>query len=95
MNKFHERLKKLRDESGKTQATIAKELKMTPQTFSYYVNGREPNYDTLISLAKYFDVSTDYLLGLPDDTKEIYITKGLDTYSNDELINELKKRMRG
>lgn len=63
---FTERLRQLRDESGKTQSQIAKELGMTPQAFSYFVNGREPNYETLGKLADYFQVSTDYLLGKTD-----------------------------
>lgn len=64
MSTFHERLKALRDESGKTQAVIAEDLGMTPQSFSYYLNGREPSYDTLIKIANYFNVSLDYLLGV-------------------------------
>lgn len=66
MANFTERLRQLRDESGKTQSQIAKELGLTPQAFSYFVNGREPNYDTLISIANYFGVTTDYLIGKTD-----------------------------
>ena len=36
----------------------------TRQTVSQYVNGiSEPSYSTLVKIAEYFDVSTDYLLG--------------------------------
>lgn len=63
MSIFSDRLKALRDSSGKTQAQIAESIGVTPQAFSYYVNGREPNYDTLIRIANYFNVSIDYLLG--------------------------------
>ncbi len=63
MSKFSERFQILKKESGKTQAAIAEELEMTPQTLSYYANGREPNYDTLCQIADYFHVSTDYLIG--------------------------------
>lgn len=63
MANFTERLRQLRDESGKTQSQIAKELGLTPQAFSYFVNGREPNYETLGKIADYFQVSVDYLLG--------------------------------
>lgn len=67
MSKFTERFQLLRKESKKTQAAIAKELEMTPQTLSYYANGREPNYDTLIKIADYFKVTTDYLLGYSEN----------------------------
>lgn len=63
MANFTERLRQLRDESGKTQSQIAKELGLTPQAFSYFVNGREPNYETLGKIADYFQVSVDYLIG--------------------------------
>lgn len=63
MSTFSDRLKELRDSSGKTQAQIAEDIGITPQAFSYYVNGREPNYDTLIKISNYFRVSVDYLLG--------------------------------
>ncbi|MDD3229404.1 MAG: helix-turn-helix transcriptional regulator [Oscillospiraceae bacterium] len=66
MSLFHERFKSLRDSSGKTQAKIAEDLGMTPQALSYYANGREPNYDTLIAMAEYFHVTTDYLLGVTE-----------------------------
>lgn len=39
---------------------------MTPQALSYYANGREPNYGTLIAMAEYFKVSTNYLLGISE-----------------------------
>lgn len=39
---------------------------MTPQNYSAYEKGREPPYEVLVKLAKYFSVTTDYLLGLSD-----------------------------
>ena len=63
---FHERLKALKEVSGKTQVQIAEDIGIPPQNLSYYFNGREPNFELLIKLAQYFKVSTDYLLGLSD-----------------------------
>ncbi|AEY66363.1 helix-turn-helix transcriptional regulator [Clostridium sp. BNL1100] len=79
MSAFHERLKLLRDESGKTQAEIAAALGLTPQALSYYFNGREPGYDLLARLAKHFNVSTDYLLGISENRNnaEVIKTNGL------------------
>lgn len=60
---FTERLNQLREEKGIKQSKLAEELGISPQAVSYYMNGREPNYDTLLKIADYFDVTTDYLLG--------------------------------
>lgn len=54
--------------------TIAKDLGLTRQTISNFVNGRyKPVGDNLEKLADYFNVSTDYILGRTDvkspDTK--------------------------
>ncbi len=63
MGIFHDRLKELRNISDKTQVQIAEALGIAPQNLSYYFNGREPNFELLLKIAKYFDVSVDYLLG--------------------------------
>ena len=58
------RLKELRQQRNKTQQEIADFLNLTPKAVSFYELGQRdiPN-DTLIKLADYFHVSTDYLLG--------------------------------
>lgn len=65
---FHDRFRELLNEYKEshpqtTQAQIASSIGLTPQAFSYYLNGREPNYETLKKLAKFFKVSVDYLIG--------------------------------
>lgn len=67
MNKFKYKLKELIEESNKTQVKIANEIGITKQTLTNYKSGfSEPNLDQLIIIAKYFDVTTDYLLGIED-----------------------------
>ena len=57
------RLKKLREDKGITQLKLAMDLNMNQNNISRYENGtREADYETLIKLADYFDVSIDYLL---------------------------------
>lgn len=65
---FTERLKKLRLEAGySNQKSIAQELGTTQQSYSQWESGkRTPNSDSLDKLAKFFNVSTDYLLGNTD-----------------------------
>ncbi len=70
MNKFSERLQELRIEKNLSQSQLAKELnnELTNSAISLWELGkRTPNLDTLIVLAKFFNVSIDYLAGLTDE----------------------------
>lgn len=71
MSLFAERFKQLRETTGKTQVVIANDLGVKPQTISYYANGREPSYDMLAKIAEYFNVTTDYLIGLTNSPARI------------------------
>ncbi|WP_164170215.1 helix-turn-helix domain-containing protein [Ruminococcus flavefaciens] len=58
-------LNKLFGYSGESQEEVANKLGTTRQTFGNWLAGRnQPDYETLIAIAKYYNVSTDYLLGL-------------------------------
>lgn len=57
------RLKFLRNEKGESLEKIAQYLNVTIQTISNYENEkRDMTPDTILKLAEYFNVSTDYLL---------------------------------
>ncbi|MEY7998653.1 helix-turn-helix domain-containing protein [Clostridium sp. Mt-5] len=61
---FSSRLKELRLEKGLTQKELAQKLNMQNTAISKYeLNERKPDIDTLNQLAKFFNVSVDYLLG--------------------------------
>ena len=63
-NELHIVLKKLREQEGKTQAEIAKNVNITQRAYAFYEKGdREPSIDTLIKLADYFKVPIDVLVG--------------------------------
>lgn len=65
---FGDRLKDLRKEKGVTQPELASLFNVTTSTVSAWEVGKaQPNYDILIGLADYFNVTTDYLLGLNQD----------------------------
>ncbi len=67
MNLFNERLNELIESSGKQQNEICKDLGIYKQKLSRWKLGEtKPSYDELILLAKYFNVTCDYLLGLED-----------------------------
>ena len=62
---FRERLKELRVEMKLSQADLAKELNVSQRSISSWETGfRQPDFETLERIAKFFDVTTDYLLGL-------------------------------
>lgn len=57
-------LKAIRKKSGKTQKEVAEGIGIGQGTYKNYETGaREPNNATLVAIANYFDVTTDYLLG--------------------------------
>ena len=61
------KLKSLREENGIPQKEIARYLNIKQNTYSQYETGkRQLPIEFLIKLAKYYDVSTDYILGLED-----------------------------
>ena len=63
-NKFGKILLELRTDRGISQRTVGEALGVVNQTISFWENGsREPDMDTLLKIAKYFDVSIDYLFG--------------------------------
>ena len=62
---YLKRLRELREDRDKTQTEIAKILGMKQSQYSRYENGiGDIPFDSLITLAKYYGVSTDYILGL-------------------------------
>jgi len=66
-NLLPERLKLLRHERGLTQQKLADELGLNSVTYLRYEKGqRQPSIELLITLATYFDVTLDYLVGLSD-----------------------------
>lgn len=61
---FQNRLKQLREESNLTQLELAQKFNITSQTISQYERGiRTPDFNLLNSIADFFGVSVDYLLG--------------------------------
>lgn len=72
-----------------TQRALAEVLGIRPQTVSLYLNGStQPTPDTLVNIAKYFDVSVDYLLmGVSSHNKEMNQELGLTETSIQMLQN--------
>ncbi len=63
-NVFPQRLKSLRQEKGMLQAELAEHFKVSKSTVSGWEVGRnQPDYDVLIEMSIFFQVSVDYLIG--------------------------------
>ncbi len=61
------KLKELRTEEEFTQEVLAKELQISRSSLSMYETGiRQIPHELILSIAKFFDVSIDYLYGLED-----------------------------
>lgn len=62
--RFNEILKSLRENTDLNQKDLADKLNINPATYRNYENGnREPDFAILITIARFFNVTTDYLLG--------------------------------
>ncbi|BCJ97690.1 helix-turn-helix domain-containing protein [Anaerocolumna chitinilytica] len=97
---FDVRLKELRELKGLTQKDLAHKLNLTQSTIAYYESGKKlPTVDTLLSLAKFFYVSTDFLLGLsegsnsPDTLSQNNLNEATN-YQTSTLTSEHRKILR-
>ncbi len=66
MKIFAQGLKSLRKEIGLSQEALAKKLNLDKSTIAKFVEKISPSIEMLIIFAKFFKVSTDYLLGLEE-----------------------------
>ena len=66
-NKLGKQLKEIREYNNLSQRKLANDLGVTQACIGKWETGdREPSLDDLIKVAKYFGVTTDYMLGLED-----------------------------
>lgn len=60
---FSEVLKELRESHSLTQDQLAKQIDVSRSTIAGYESrSRQPDYDKLVSISRYFHVTVDYLL---------------------------------
>ena len=88
------RIKSLREKRGLIQEILAAELGITQQTLSRYEGDVTfIKVDVLKKLAEYFNVTTDYLLGLSDMkrdlTGQLKVNETIDEYY--DLVEVYKK----
>lgn len=66
MYKYNERIRALREDNDKTQKELAEVLNIDQSYYSKYEKGiRQLPLHHLFTLCKFYNVSADYILGLP------------------------------
>ena len=71
-NKFQERLKKMRERNRLKQCVLSELCGLNKNAIKRYEAGEtEPTVSSLESIADYFDVSIDYLIGRSDYPKKL------------------------
>ena len=70
---YYQRLKDLREDHDLTQQDIANLLQTTREQISKYETGKQMmGVDKYIKLAKFYNVSLDYLTGVIDTPRKLY-----------------------
>lgn len=89
MSEFGDILSELREDRGMTQKQLAEVFHVSNSSISSLETGyRAPSVELLVKLATYFDVTTDFLLGLSDSsTSPAILNKqvALDTTISDVI----------
>ena len=93
------RIMYLRKKAGQSQETVAEKIVVTRNFLNMIENNKRiPNIDALTALAKHFDVSSDYLLGLSDIPKGNADDMAIETrlgLSVKAIANIIKEKERG
>ena len=100
MNHFHERLKLLRKRNNLSQYKLADKLGCSRGLVANYEQGRrEPDYNMLLTLAAFFHVSVDYLLGKSENIEYYYSDEDLEVLTSIRTLDgesrqDLKKYLK-
>lgn len=89
---FSKRLKHVRELKGISQRQAAEDLNISPQNLSYYENGRDAGYGLLVRMARYYDVTVEYLIGASPVIQRENVDINKDIGLNDKTINLLRQR---
>lgn len=68
---YSEALKRFRNEYNLTQQEVANAVGILKQVYQRYEYGRDPAISVLCKIAKAYNVSVDYLIGLSDNPARI------------------------
>lgn len=95
---YYPRLRDLREDRDLTQEDIAKILETEQSYYSKYEKGTRPiPFDRVIKLAKFYNVSIDYIAGLTNDKRGIGYKKketgdiNINQSGNNNAVVKIKK----
>lgn len=82
-----QRIRDLRKQKKMSQSELAKIIGVTQTTITAWETGKaEPSSSAVANLADYFNVTTDYLLGRPEEKKD----DGIDHTALEKAIDEAR-----
>lgn len=89
---YYERLKHLREDHDLKQQQVADILKTTQEQYWKYENGKQMmSIDRYITLAKFYNISMDYLVGITNIPKTLdgspYTTKSYSINQKGNITN--------
>lgn len=91
MKNYYTILKDLREDNDLKQKDLAEELNISQQYYSEYEKGnRELPLRHLITLCKFYDVSSDYILGFTNDPKPHWNIKNQVNISGRNKIHKIE-----
>ena len=91
MNNYYTVLKNLREDNDLKQKDLAERLEISQQYYSEYEKGkRELPLRHLITLCKFYDVSSDYILGFTNDPKPHWNIKNQVNISGRNKIHKIE-----
>ena len=74
---FSKRIKQLRAEKNLSLREVGEGMDLSPAILHYYETGqKKPSFQTIMKLAKFYNVSVDYLLGMDyveENRSELYL----------------------
>lgn len=86
------KLKSLRTEKGLSLRELASELNISYSSLGKYERGeQQPSFETLTKIANYFNVTTDYLIGITNSKFPENRNISDELNLSDEAVNKLKK----
>lgn len=81
---IYQRIRDLREDADKTQADVAAALGLYTTTYQRYERGeREIPLNVAVSLAKYYNVSLDYIAGLTTRPRKLF--------SPNKMLNDIEQ----
>lgn len=93
MAAFKDMLKYLRNREGLSQAELADRLGLGKSTVSMYeVGKREPDFETLESIADFFNVDMNFLLG-KNDSENRFILTNKDERDIEKILDQTREQL--